>query len=141
MDPTNTIILLYRLFTKLPYILTFIFFILSIYYFIKKDDENFINSLISIGFGILSILSYLVCFKLIIPNLGTANPNDAFFSLYAFIGDVAIVIANLLFVPFISLGIVDFDNTVNDRLKYSSIPVICLGCFFIIEKVCSIILP
>lgn len=140
MNSTNIIILLYNLYTKLPYILTFIFFVLSIYYFIKKDDENFINALISIGFGILSIISYLICFKLILPNLLTTNPGDILYSLYIFISDVVIVIANLILIPFISLGIVDFDNTISNRLKYSSVPIITFGCIFFVEKVFSIIL-
>lgn len=139
MNSTNIIILLYNLYTKLPYILTVIFFMLSIYYFIKKDDENFINALIAIGFGILSILSYLICFKLILPNLLTTDPGDIFYSLYIFISDVVIVIANLILIPFISLGIVDFDNTISNRLKYTYLPVICLGSAFIIEKICSMI--
>lgn len=139
MNSTNIIILLYNLYTKLPYILTVIFFMLSVYYFIKKDDENFINALIAIGFGILSILSYLICFKLILPNLLTTDPSDIFYSLYIFISDVVIVIANLILIPFISLGIVDFDNTISNRLKYTYLPVIYLGSAFIIEKICSMI--
>jgi uncharacterized membrane protein len=134
MDAITIIKLIYRIFTNLPYIITFIALLCAIYHLIKKDEYNFFTSLFAVGFGLLAIISYIICFNFLIPNMSISDPNNTIFN---FFKQGVLIILNLIIIPCISLGIIDLEKTYSTRLSYIFIPIVPIGAFFLIENIFS----
>lgn len=133
MDFESTLKIVYKIFINLPYILTFLSLVCLVYAFIKKDDEQLFTYLFAFGFGLIAILSTIICFNLILPNMIVSEESNQIFN---FINTVAIIIIKILIAPVICLGIVDLESTYTRRLTYILMPVFSLGLFFMIENIC-----
>lgn len=133
MSLETLIKLAYQIFIKLPYICAFGFLIASIYHFKNENDELY-DSLHNFGFSLLAIISCLICFNILLPNIFNHNDNG----IIQFIASIARYLIEIILISIISIGILDNERFNSERFKIICCPPVFLLFFSFIFKFLSV---